>query len=270
MRDGVNYFIVLGNKVMNTPSSRPADQWSREQATLIIKMTRLLRARGFEINFMERGLYVRLLQLSADVEDADVADVRAQLLRVAPPECLEALALTLEATSLPIDDQTVEPSVHEPCMPTVVELFPHDVCAEPFACPSCQCVLPMPRIWPRARNAKPFACPCGQMFRLRPNTRKFRRKRVNLAGYCAGTADVSSPQVIIVCDLSYGGIQFRLPGPHDLRVGMPLQVHFTLPDNADRKIQQTIYVRHIKGRMVGASWDETAPFAHALALFLMQ
>jgi hypothetical protein len=64
-------------------------------------------------------------------------------------------------------------------------------------------------------------------------------------------------------------MQFRLTGPHTLQIGTQLQVHFTLPDKGAHKIQQTICVRHVAGQTVGASWDETEPFAPALALFLM-
>jgi hypothetical protein len=251
----------------------------------MIEMTRLLRLRGFKIDVVAPDLCVRLLQLSATVKDADVAHVRAQLLGIAPPECLEAVGPisketprpaseetpppTFEENPLPVDEQPVERLVGAPAVPTVVELFSHDICDGSFACPSCQRVLPMPRVWPRSRNAKPLVCPCGQLFRLRPNTRKFRRKPVNLAGYCSDMAEASPPSEIIINDLSYGGMQFRVTGSHTLQIGMQLQVHFTLPDKAAQKIQQTICIRHVEGQTVGASWDETEPFAAALALFLM-
>ena len=297
-------------RLMSTSSVRPAGKKSRQQVNLMLEMTRLLRAHGFKINVIAPDLCEQLLKLSATVKDVVVAETRAQLLGVVSPDNVEAVVPTPEkatqskravsfltapeetALQEPLEVAIVEPAKSavsepddsppphaepkaealpsQPNVPSLVELFPHDICDGSFTCPSCQRVLPMPRVWPQVRNAKALACPCEQRFWLRPDTRRFPRKRVHCLGYYLDTATNSSPTDIVIKDLSFGGMQFQVKEDHTLHVGMQLQVYFALLDEDSRKIQQTIYVQSVKRGTIGAQWDEKAPFDPALALFLMQ
>lgn len=245
--------------------------WSRKQIQLMLDMTRLLRLHGLTIAVTVPDLYAQLLRLSATLDDPAIAQVRAQLLAVAPPELVDASAPAPDEVALPpAAEPAVAPIVSPSVAPAVVTLFPHDIHDGLLTCPTCQRDLSMPRVWPRTRRAVPLACTCGQLFQLRPNHRKFHRKPVQLMGYYVDATGDSPAGDIVVHDLSFGGLQFQTTGPHTLTLDMPLRVHFTFPDKPSHVICQVIRVRYVAGQTIGASWVETSGFDSVLALFLMQ
>lgn len=141
-----------------------------------------------------------------------------------------------------------------------------------FTCPNCKLS--------RLVNVKKFRenndvvgvkCSCDCVYyinELVPESRKFQRKKANLAGSFLQTT-TNMHHFIHVMDLSFSGLKFRTEKDHDLEIGEIVGVRFVLDDDNGTEVRRTAAVRRVNGRNIGAEFCDTQVFDMELIYYLM-
>jgi hypothetical protein len=116
-------------------------------------------------------------------------------------------------------------------------------------------------------------CGCGTVYSVFLERRHAYRKTTELAGKYAyrpeGARAVAG--VMIVMDISRGGVKLFLKTMPDIKVGDKLDVEFYLNDNQRTLIRKEVLVRGVKDALINAeftSMDTSDPADKALGFYL--
>jgi hypothetical protein len=138
-----------------------------------------------------------------------------------------------------------------------------------ITCPRCQFVKMLDAERFRSSgNRLNVRCRCGHVFRCQVNFRRHLRKPVRLAGEYRHLKTGKRGDMLIE-DLSMGGVGFTRFGPHQVRLGDPLELRFRLSRNSGREISKRARVRFIKEDFVGLEFSEHHLHGKDLQFFLM-
>ena len=111
-------------------------------------------------------------------------------------------------------------------------------------------------------------CLCKKSYSVALELRRMFRKTTSLKGkYNNLTLDGNSG-LMIVKDVSMGGVGFEIIGEIHLEKEHELEVTFTLDDNDSSVIRKLVVVKIIKGRYVGCEFRSSFGYDKALGFYL--
>lgn len=139
-----------------------------------------------------------------------------------------------------------------------------------FLCPQCE------KLWKKDLSALQnltrntvvnCKCPCGHVFPVVIERRRFPRKSTNLGG--AFIHDKKKTRgVIVVKNISFGGLGFELTSDYRIATGDVVLVRFNLDDPFGTLVARESLIRKIRGRYVGAEFLERVWKHDLLHLYL--
>ena len=285
---------------MAEPMSRPSPNLSRQTVQLMMEMKQLLRSHGILISLTSSDALEQLIQGSEGIEDESVRRVRQQL--TGEPEAEEAgqaetpppapnppgLELELPSPARLRDDGAAQPMVpraeeavsvavdplpsQDPsgAAPVLKKIYPHSTQRAVIVCDACQTAISVRR--ERVNQTEPLRvdCSCGRLYVVEMETRQFPRKSVRLPGRYVGLDDETKAGEVVVENLSFGGMRFRLTEPQTLVRDDRLMLYLTLDDDAQTAIEHEVIVRYVSQDIVGAAFDASARFEPRLAAYLIR
>ena len=95
------------------------------------------------------------------------------------------------------------------------------------------------------------------------------RKNTNLNGRFVNLSSKNESGVMIVKDVSMGGIGFESNDSHLVQVDHELEVTFTLDDNQSSVIKKQVVVRIVRGTFVGCEFLHAHEYDKALGFYLL-
>jgi hypothetical protein len=110
-------------------------------------------------------------------------------------------------------------------------------------------------------------CKCGQKFNCLVEFRKCYRKQVHLAGEFIILKN-NKKGIMLVKDISYGGISFENMSPHTLEKDELLELKFNLDDPLQSKIIHRVKVMTIDRQSVGTEFIDKKNIGSDLGFYL--
>ena len=95
------------------------------------------------------------------------------------------------------------------------------------------------------------------------------RKSTSLQGRYINLSQDNFPGLMLVKDISMGGIGFEVVGPCRIEVGNELDVTFTLDDPNSSVIKKQVVVKMVRNKFVGCEYLHTGEYDKALGFYLM-
>jgi hypothetical protein len=111
-------------------------------------------------------------------------------------------------------------------------------------------------------------CRCGQKFKAAIEFRRHYRKTVKLYGHYKDLKRNQKAEINVE-DISMGGLGFQTVGSDLPSPGDVLIVEFTLDDTKRSPIRKKVRVRSVKGRFVGAQFENGQYYDKQLGFYLM-
>ncbi|WP_207678592.1 PilZ domain-containing protein [Desulfonema magnum] len=96
-------------------------------------------------------------------------------------------------------------------------------------------------------------CKCGHSQTFLLERRRFHRKKVNLPG-CYTLGKKNLKKLMVVKDLSRGGLRLKVEKEGELKIGDMLFVAFQLDDEHRSLIKKKAVIRNISGCYIGAEF----------------
>ena len=119
------------------------------------------------------------------------------------------------------------------------------------------------------KYASKILCTCGSIHRILLDSRHNNRKPVQLHGFYVFQNDDAKFGKIVVEDLSFSGLKFRMTHLKTINRGDLLYIQFILDDEEQTLIWEKVRVSHVSHDTVGAEFINVSKPNPKLALYLM-
>jgi len=111
-------------------------------------------------------------------------------------------------------------------------------------------------------------CLCKKSYSVSLELRRSHRKKTNLKGRYVNLSHENEVGIMIVKDLSMGGIGFEAVGEILIKKGHELELTFNLDDEDSSLIRKLVVVKVVKGRYVGCEFRHSFGYDKALGFYL--
>jgi hypothetical protein len=210
---------------------------SRNTMQILLQMKRRLQYHGVTVSLTEPDTLAQVLRASATIDDEELRQCR---------ERLEDKMLNSERVYLLTNEHSR------------------------LTCQRCQQSFTL-QVSKQSGVANPQAvyCPCGTLYRVGLQARQFARKDTNLEGTYLHEQSGEETGHMIVENISYGGLQMRLSGPHTLVEDDKILIQFALePQQNGELIQETVRVRYVRDRIIGTQFIDSHGLPKVLTDYL--
>jgi len=112
-------------------------------------------------------------------------------------------------------------------------------------------------------------CSCKKSYLVSLELRKMYRKSTNLKGSYINYSMKNEIGIMIVKDVSMGGIGFEAIGGHSIEKDHELEVTFTLDDIHSSVIKRQVEVRIVNNNYVGCEFAYAHEYNKALGFYLL-
>ena len=112
-------------------------------------------------------------------------------------------------------------------------------------------------------------CSCRESYRVSLELRKMYRRSTNLKGSYINTSLDNEIGMMIVKDVSMGGIGFEAIGGNRIEKEHELDVTFTLDDTHSSVIKKQVVVRIVSANYVGCEFIHALEYNKALGFYLL-
>lgn len=112
-------------------------------------------------------------------------------------------------------------------------------------------------------------CSCKKSYFVSLELRRMYRKSTNLKGSYLNTSLDNEVGMMIVRDVSMGGIGFEVVGKNRIEKDHELNVTFTLDDSHSSIIKRQVVVRIVNGNYVGCEFTHAFEYNKALGFYLL-
>ena len=119
-------------------------------------------------------------------------------------------------------------------------------------------------------EAVEMQCTCGMVYRVILDSRKFERRLANLPGFFVDQNDDTKTGTIVVENISFGGLKFRMTSPQHVAYDDLLYIQFTLDDDVQTLIWEKVRVHYVNNDIVGVEFMDLDKFNKCLASYLMR
>ena len=119
-------------------------------------------------------------------------------------------------------------------------------------------------------ETREIQCVCGMVYRVILDTRQYDRKDAHLSGSYLDPKDSARTGPIVIENISFGGLKFRVVGPHSMAYNDFLDIQFTLNNAAQTPIREKVRVTYVRDDMVGAEFAELNALSRELAVYLVR
>ncbi len=113
-------------------------------------------------------------------------------------------------------------------------------------------------------------CACGVVYRVILDYRKFDRRLTNLPGFYVDQNDDTKTGILVVENISFGGLKFRTTSSQNVAYSDLLHIQFTLDDEARTLIWEKVRVHYVHNDIVGVEFMDLDKFNKSLASYLMR
>jgi hypothetical protein len=114
-------------------------------------------------------------------------------------------------------------------------------------------------------------CACGMVYRVSLDSRRFDRKLAKLPGSYVDRNNDAKTGTLIVENISFGGLKFRMTSPpQNITYNDLLDIQFTLDDKAQTLIREKVRVHYVHQDLVGAEFVDLNDLNRDLASYLMR
>ena len=210
---------------------------SRNTMQILLQMKRRLQYHGVTMNLTEPDTLAQVLRASETIDDDELRQCRERLEEKMPNS--ERVYLLANAHSR-------------------------------LTCQRCQQSFTL-QVSKQSGVANPQAvyCPCGALYLVGLQARQFARKDTNLEGTYLHEQGGEETGRMIVENISYGGLQIRLSGPHTLAEDDKILIQFALgPHQNEEFIQETVRVRYVRDRIIGTQFIDSHGLPKVLTDYL--
>ena len=111
-------------------------------------------------------------------------------------------------------------------------------------------------------------CSCMKSYSVKLIQRKMYRKSTNLKGNYTNLSLNNELGMMIVKDVSMGGIGFEVIGGNRIKKEHELMVTFTLDDTHSSVIKKQVVVRNVRDKFVGCEFLHANEYSKALGFYL--
>ena len=139
-----------------------------------------------------------------------------------------------------------------------------------LTCGHCRTKVPIQVEQPAHNQLALIDCPCGMQYEIITEVRRHIRKQTSFQGAYRKVGGTNETGQIVVEDISFGGIRFRLLSSHTIAPGDPLHLQFAINDPHESKIVEQVRARYVDAEIVGAEFANAETIDRALALYLIQ
>jgi len=112
-------------------------------------------------------------------------------------------------------------------------------------------------------------CSCRKSYLVSLELRKMYRKSTNLKGSFINCSLNNEIGMMIVKDVSMGGIGFEVVGGNRIEKEHELEVTFTLDDTHSSVIKKQVVVRIVNNNYVGCEFTHAHEYSKALGFYLL-
>ena len=112
-------------------------------------------------------------------------------------------------------------------------------------------------------------CSCQKSYSVSLELRKLYRKTASLNGKYVNLSQNNESGMMIVKDVSMGGIGFDTVGGSSIAKGHELEVTFTLDDTHSSVIKKQLVVRIVRDKFVGCEFVHAHEYDKALGFYLI-
>ena len=112
-------------------------------------------------------------------------------------------------------------------------------------------------------------CSCQKSYSVSLELRKLYRKSTALNGKYVNLSQNNESGMMIVKDVSMGGIGFEAVGASSIKVEQELEVTFTLDDTHASVIKKMVVARIVRDKFVGCEFVHAHGYDKALGFYLM-
>ncbi len=112
-------------------------------------------------------------------------------------------------------------------------------------------------------------CPCDNVFRVHLDFRQFYRKPTDLPGmYKTLKPAGHGGGVILIKNISQGGLGFTVSGVNTIEVGHRLQVSFQLDDKKQTSLKKEVVVQSVSGDFIGCRFTSGQIYEKEIGFYL--
>jgi hypothetical protein len=119
------------------------------------------------------------------------------------------------------------------------------------------------------KKAIKVKCSCQESYSVSLELRKMYRKSTNLNGRYINLSLDNERGMMVVKDVSMGGIGFEAVGNCRVQVEHELEVTFTLDDTHSSVIKKQVMVRIVRGKFVGCEFLHSHEYDKSLGFYLL-
>ena len=112
-------------------------------------------------------------------------------------------------------------------------------------------------------------CSCQKSYSVSLELRKMYRKNASLKGSYVNLSQKNVSGIMIVKDVSMGGIGFQAVGENCIKNEDELEVTFTLDDTHSSVIKKHVVVRIVRDQFVGCEYLHAQEYDKALGFYLL-
>ena len=112
-------------------------------------------------------------------------------------------------------------------------------------------------------------CSCQKSYSVSLELRKMYRKDTSIRGSYVNLSQKNESGIMIVKDVSMGGIGFQAVGGNRIKNEDELEVTFTLDDTHSSVIKKQVVVRIVKDQFVGCEYLHAQEYDKALGFYLL-
>ncbi len=112
-------------------------------------------------------------------------------------------------------------------------------------------------------------CSCQKSYSVSLELRKMYRKDASLKGSYVNLSQKNVSGIMIVKDVSMGGIGFQAVGGNRIKKEDELEVTFTLDDTHSSVIKKQVVVRIVRDQFVGCEYLHAQEYDKALGFYLL-
>ena len=112
-------------------------------------------------------------------------------------------------------------------------------------------------------------CSCQKSYSVSLELRKMYRKNASLKGSYVNLSQKNKTGIMIVQDVSMGGLGFQAVGGSHIKKDDELEVTFTLDDTHSSVIKKQVVVRIVRDKFVGCEYIHAHEYDKALGFYLL-
>ncbi len=112
-------------------------------------------------------------------------------------------------------------------------------------------------------------CSCQKSYSVSLELRRMYRKNTNLKGRYVNHSLNNDTGMMVVKDVSMGGIGFEVIGANRIEKGHELEVTFTLDDTHSSVIKKQVSVRIVRDAFVGCEFQHAHEYDKSLGFYLL-